>query len=420
MSSVRLLPVRPRQPIMDLDGGAAPFVVGEELPAVFAAQPVPDIGPPTPSRVVQRPARPGRHFLSGVQLPGIPGIPGIKVAMRTVGTASQTALRAVGSRVASLDSPWMTIAVGALLLVGAAELMIIGRHFVAGRSTIGPSGSLTVTSKPAGARVFVDGESHGVTPATLTVKTGVHQVEIQSAGPTQIMALRVNEGGLVSRFFDLPIGTGAARLSVETQPAGARIIVDGRARGRSPFTIADLNPGPHLVRVERGPQSLERVVTLEPGATRPLSLPLESLPAKPPEGSAWLAVSVPVEMQVYENGRLVGTSRSGPWVLPAGSHNLEFVNESLGVLIRKTVDLTAGRTSSFDLPVPSGLVSVSASPSAEIQIDGEPIGTAPIVNRPLAAGQHDVVARHPQLGERRLSVTIAAGAPLSINLDLRR
>jgi hypothetical protein len=234
------------------------------------------------------------------------------------------------------------------------------------------------------------------------------------------MALRIDKGRDVSRFFDLPVGTAPASLRVDSKPGGARVLVDGRVRGRSPLTIAGLNPGQHAVRVERGSQFLQRDLMLESGAESSVTLELEALSGEPTEGHGWLAVSMPVELQAYEKGRLVGSSRAGPWQLEAGSHEIEFINQSLGVRLRRTVDVVQGKTSSIELAVPSGLVSISSPASAEIQIDGEVVGMAPIVNRPLTAGQHDIVAKQTEMGERRLSVTIAAGTSVSVKVDFRR
>jgi hypothetical protein len=88
--------------------------------------------------------------------------------------------------------------------------------------------------------------------------------------------------------------------------------------------------------------------------------------------------------------------------------------------VNKTVEAIAGRIVSMDLPAPLGLVSIASSPAVEIRLDGESIGQSPIANRPLRAGQHDIVASHPTLGERRVSVTVMTGTTLSVNLDLRR
>jgi PEGA domain len=327
--------------------------------------------------------------------------------------------RTAHARIALTEIGWQRIAIGVLVIVGVAEVAVIGWRVFGSRPTVAV-GTMTVTSKPAGAQLLVDGEMLGVTPATLRTPEGVHALEIRSAGPTQIMAVRVGKDGQVSRFFDLPVGTAAASLRIETKPSGARVLVDGRPRGRSPMTVTGLNPGPHAVRVERGAQFLGRDVMLESGAYGSLNLELDTLSGDPSEGHGWLAVSMPIALQAYEQGRLVGTSRAGPWQLAAGRHEIEFLNPLLDVRLNRTVEVVAGKTTSLDLAVPSGLVSISSTAWAEIQIDGETIGVAPIVDRALPAGQHDIVARHTELGERRLSVTIPAGTAVSVRVDFRR
>ena len=197
------------------------------------------------------------------------------------------------------------------------------------------------------------------------------------------------------------------------------MLVDGRPRGTTPTVVGGLNPGVHMVRVERGGQWRERAVTLASGANASLDLPIDALATRPTEGHGWLAVSSPVEVQAYENGRLVGSSRAGPWQLRAGRHDLEFVNETFGVHVATSVELKAGATMPIVISPPAGLVSIATSPAAEIQIDGERVGMSPIVQRQVSPGQHDVVALHREFGERRISLTVAAGVPISVNLDLR-
>ena len=311
------------------------------------------------------------------------------------------------------------LAVTALVLLGIAEAMLIGWHLLARGAPVA-SGMVTVTSKPEGAQVLIDGNLQGVTPASIAVPEGVHALEIRSNAPTQVMALNIAKGAEVSHFFDLPVGTAAASLRVETKPAGARVLVDGRARGTAPVVVTGLNPGSHTVRVERGPHWRERAITLESGANASVSLPIEILAARPTQGYGWLAVSSPVELQAYEGGRLVGMSRAGPWQLTAGRHDLEFVNEAFGVRVAKIIELKAGATLPVVVSPAKGLVSITTTPAAEIQIDGERVGMSPIVKRQVPAGQHDLVVVHRELGERRISLTVAAGTPVSLSVDLRR
>jgi PEGA domain len=290
---------------------------------------------------------------------------------------------------------------------------------VVSRPSIGPSGTLTLTSNPAGAQLLVDGTPVGITPLTTTVPEGVHAIEVRSSGPTQLMSVRIDQSGQLSRYFDLPVGTAPAAVRVDTKPADAKVMIDGKPRGRTPLTVRGLNPGTHTLRIERGPQSRERLVTLASGASIMVNLTMEPLPP-PTEGHGWLAVSTPVELQAYENGKLVGSSRAGPWQLLEGRHEVDFFNTALGIHMTKSIEVPAGRTVSMDVPAASGLVSIASSPGVEVRVDGDAIGKAPILNRPLRAGQHDVVVWHPELGERRVTMTVMPGTTLAVDLGLGR
>jgi hypothetical protein len=307
----------------------------------------------------------------------------------------------------------------AAFAVTAAALLTWAVWYVGGR-TGGAWGGLTVTTKPPGGAIVIDGQSRGAAPATIRLEAGVHTLEVRSAGPAQVATVRIEAGGDVSRFFELTAGTSGARLQVTTKPAGALLTIDGRARGRTPITVNDLNPGAHLVRVRRGSQSAERLIMLESGANGTVSLPLEGLGGVATEGHGWLDASVSVDARAIEGGRPVGSTRAGPWQLPAGRHELTFINQELGVQITRAVEIVSGRTVTLDVVAEPGQLSITTTPAAEIVLDGDPLGPAPIVKRPIAAGQHDLIARHPVLGERRLLLSVAAGTAMAVTLDLRR
>ena len=53
-------------------------------------------------------------------------------------------------------------------------------------------------------------------------------------------------------------------------------------------------------------------------------------------------------------------------------------------------------------------------------IDGRPVGTTPLANLSLPIGSHEIVWKHPQLGERRQTVTVTASMPARIGVDFSR
>jgi hypothetical protein len=71
------------------------------------------------------------------------------------------------------------------------------------------------------------------------------------------------------------------------------------------------------------------------------------------------------------------------------------------------------------VPTQRGALSVNARPWADVWIDGRMVGTTPIGNVQLTVGSHEVVWRHPELGERRQTVQISVEAPTRVGIDLR-
>jgi serine/threonine-protein kinase len=58
-------------------------------------------------------------------------------------------------------------------------------------------------------------------------------------------------------------------------------------------------------------------------------------------------------------------------------------------------------------------------PWAQVFVDGSPLGETPIANAKVPIGQHEILFRHPQLGERRSSVTVTARETAKVGIDLR-
>jgi hypothetical protein len=150
-----------------------------------------------------------------------------------------------------------------------------------------------------------------------------------------------------------------------------------------------------------------------------LSLVISSIaPAAASPG--WLAVSAPVVMQLRENGQLIGTTEAEKLMLAAGDHDIEIVNDALGFKVSRRITVAPGKVASTAVELPHGVLSINALPWAEVWLDGERIGETPIANLNTRLGQHDVVFRHPQLGEKRETVLVTLRQPARLGVDLRR
>ena len=138
--------------------------------------------------------------------------------------------------------------------------------------------------------------------------------------------------------------------------------------------------------------------------------PAPAEPAPPaPAGPRFGAVTVSstLDLQVFKDGALVG-STTGPIALNEGTQNLEFVNEALGFRLKQTLNVKAGRMTSVNIVAPNGRLSINAVPWAEVSIDGAAVGQTPLANLSLAIGTHEIVFRHPELGERKQTVVVKA------------
>lgn len=315
------------------------------------------------------------------------------------------------------NSEWRNrIAIAAALLVAIATA---GTFAVRSYARVPPTGMLVVNTNPAGVQVFIDGKKRGMTPLTLELPTGDHKLELTQGEQTRAIPVTITQGGQVSQFVELPVVAAAeGSLSIRTDPPGATVTIDGQRRGVSPLVIDGLTPGTHVVGLQNPLSSVTEQVTIQAGATASLVVPLSAPQGVPVSG--WLSVNSPVEMQLLEDGRLVGTSRSERIMMSVGDHNLQLVNETLGYRVSRTIQVGPGRVTSMRLDPPKGTLALNAAPWAEVWVDGDRVGDTPVGNISLAIGNHDVLFRHPDLGEQRHTVTVTLNGPARLSVDMRK
>jgi hypothetical protein len=232
-----------------------------------------------------------------------------------------------------------------------------------------------------------------------------------------------------------PMGT----LMIDTEPAGIEVRVDGAMMGTSPLRVPVPAGRRTLALTYEG---TTRSVTLfvSPGEVlrqstafvRAAALPVEAPPPAPPAKPApaprpapakaqygFLHVDVSMPMRIFEDGRLVGTTDMDQVMLPVGEHVLELKNDDLQFSTRQSVKVTGGETATMAIRVPSAPVSINARPWADAWVDGTRIGETPIGNVTLPIGKHEVVLKHPSLGERRRTVLVTMGQPARVSVDFK-
>jgi len=321
---------------------------------------------------------------------------------------------------AELPRRWSRLAAAAIVLIALASgAVLAARLYVLPAAAGASTGTLIIHTNPSGARVILDGEPRGVTPINLTLKAGAHVVELRGAGEPRKIPVTITAGAEASQYIELPkSGPTPGQLQIRTDPPGAQVTVDNLPRGASPLTIGDLAPGEHTVALESDLGSVKQSVAIESGKTASLVVPLTT-PAVAP-ASGWLSVSSPVYMQLYENGRLIGSSQSEQIMISAGSHQIETVNEPLGYRVTHSVQVAPGKVAPITIKLPNGTIALNAIPWAEVWIDGEKVGETPIGNLTVPIGPHEIVFRNPDLGEQWQTVSVTLTTPARLSVDLRK
>jgi hypothetical protein len=317
-----------------------------------------------------------------------------------------------------------------LMIAAAVAVAVLGGGYVVAQMFFGgapaaveataQTGTLVVTSNPEGVATFVDGEQKGSTPLTLTLSVGPHVLELRGPGEPRSIPVTVTAGMQSSQYIELPktATKTTGQLQIRTEPSGARVTVDGIARGTSPITVAELTPGEHAVVLESEHGSVKESVIVESGVTASLVVPLAAAQSAPVSG--WVSVKAPVDVQIFEDGRLLGTNMTDRIMVSAGRHEIEIVSEALGYRTTRSLQVAAGRVAAVTVEMPKGTLAVNAQPWAEVWIDGERVGETPIGNLSMTIGSHSVLFRHPQLGEQHHTALVTLKGPTRLSVDMRK
>jgi hypothetical protein len=282
---------------------------------------------------------------------------------------------------------------GVALRTSAAIVVVVGLAVFGALYIVGwvgangvKFGTLAVETEPPGADVIVDGQRHGFTPLEMSLPPGAHTVVVRHGAEERRLPLMLAAGAEVVHHVEFstvkptPLVGG---ISVVTDPPGARVLIDGDVRGESPITLNDLQAADYKVSVTSEAGAANRTVAVRSGETVSVVF---SLPRAP---------------------------------RPAGKQTSAIVSQALGYQDIPTVDV-AGKIAKIQVDAPNAAVNVNARPWADVFIDGENVGQTPIGNLSLPIGTHEVVFRHPELGERRQTVTVTATGPNRVVVDLTK
>jgi hypothetical protein len=230
----------------------------------------------------------------------------------------------------------------------------------------------------------------------------------------------LQSAAMVALMFRSSSPAGVTRISIESASPGAMVLVNGQQVGVTPLDLP-LGGGQPSIRVV--PPQVSPVARTS--AVLPVSARVEAglgpTAGKQPEAarSGGVRVVSPIPVQVMEGEHVLGSS-GGPIYTTPGVHRLELVNSTLGYRTTQSIRVVAGRVTPLQVEPPAGRISINAQPWAQVLIDGKPVGDTPLANLSVALGEHEVVFRHPQLGEQRQIATVKADALTRVSANFPR
>jgi hypothetical protein len=302
--------------------------------------------------------------------------------------------------------PWLPRVGIAAVIVAIA---VTGYSYCSKSAPAPKTGTAVLESVPNGSEVLVDGKDVGTTPMTAALPVGPHTVEFRFRKSTRIVHVAISSGGRVVERVDWALKP-TGQLRVTSEPVGARVLVDGTARGATPLTLDDLAVGAHTVVLQSVAGSVRRSVTVSAGETADVA---EKIFA------GWLTVLSPFQVEISEGARAISLDDSNQVMLKPGPHELRLENRALGFQEIRKVDVRPGETTALSIVPPRSALTVTATVPAEIWLDGVHIDHTPLVGFALELGTRELVVKSANGDERRFTLTVTA-KPVVINADFSK
>ncbi|MCU0632614.1 MAG: PEGA domain-containing protein [Methanolinea sp.] len=200
----------------------------------------------------------------------------------------------------------------AVTFAGIATAEMTMQASAGGAGSVYTTGSIYVSSAPAGASAILDGgHAQLFTPGTFKgVEPGSHQVLVTLQGfQPYATTVKVSAGSTENVVTTLPPVTSPGGLSISSTPRGAGIYVDDIYMGKTNQVVGNLAAGPHRVVIsEAGYETWEETIKVISGEVTPVTATLVT-EINPAHGDL-LVSSTPTGASVYLDGDFRGSTPS--------------------------------------------------------------------------------------------------------------
>ena len=269
-------------------------------------------------------------------------------------------------------------------------------------------GSVTVTSTPSGALVFLDEKQVGQTPLTLDrIASGSHSLRLQAP---QYAVERRNVSVADGQTANVAVTLAARFAEITVQaPQGAVVTVDGDRKGSGTLSWRQSEGLCDIVVSMAGHRDARRQLEVVAGRAQTVQLT-----PQPIYGSASVDSDL-MDAEIWIDGKQYGVTPNVVERLLVGSHTLVLKKSGYADL-QQQFSVEEGKEASLSVKLPAGrsVQFTSEKPGMQIIVDGKKLGTTPLT-AVVGIGHHSVSAmRGGDIIDVRDLDIISAGAPLTM------
>ncbi len=285
--------------------------------------------------------------------------------------------------------------------------------------------TVKIDSSPQTATIYINDRNYGVqgyTPATLKLPKGTYKIMIELRGfKTEEQTLQVTR----SQQFTFTLTRQAqpavldVRAGTDQSALGGLISVDGTPVGTVPNQV-EVVAGSHLLEVKRsGFNDYRDTVTVAEGERRTVVVTM----APQVKPGSILVTSDVVGADVYIDGQRRDAAPALIGDLPEGDHTVEVRKEGSPPW-KQLVRVVAGQQTKVvaqllpAAPAAGSLKVLSATPMADVLVDGDEKGPANAEIRDVRPGTHIVEVRARGFESKRQPVEVKAGEMQVVSIDL--
>jgi hypothetical protein len=133
-------------------------------------------------------------------------------------------------------------------------------------------------------------------------------------------------------------------------------------------------------------------------------------------GPGFLTAFSRIPMDVYADGKRIGSTEDGQLLIAGGTHQVEFVSDRFRYRAMASLTIPAGHVLPYTVALPSADVRVVTAAGAEVWIDGERVGVAPLGTIHVPIGTREIAVKGSDGAEKRQVVELRMGEAIEVSM----